>query len=177
VTRYGVDEARGELIAMWETGRGAVASAVRVLPAGLDARQRMGLAAELTGLSKALWRCYTHPASAANGFEINSQGWRREKTRAEFANVVRHVRRPNLIADDDGTLIVEYDAVAECANRVGRALHAAGDAELTKGVVAEIEAELEAVARAELGDLFGPGSAGSEAHPPGLLAGPGGCGG
>jgi hypothetical protein len=52
--RYAIDEARGELIAMWETGYGAVATRVAPLPDRLPAGERRALAAELSGLSEAL---------------------------------------------------------------------------------------------------------------------------
>ncbi|MFI6782831.1 hypothetical protein [Micromonospora sp. NPDC050276] len=150
MTRYAVDGTRDELIATWDTGHGAIAITVASLPTTLALRQRLALAAELTGLSKALWRCYTHPASAADNLEVNTEGWRRQQTRDGFTDVLEHVRKPNL-PDDNGSLVVSYDPVEEWANRTGRALHAASDADLTAAVVAEVEAELLAVERAEPG--------------------------
>ncbi|MBT8227015.1 MAG: hypothetical protein KJO75_16175 [Dactylosporangium sp.] len=141
-------------MAMWETGYGAVAHHVAPLPDGFNDHGRQGLAAEMSGLSKALWRCYTHPASAADSLEVNSEGWRREQTRAGFTSVVDHIRQPNL-PDNHGSLIVSYDPVEEYANRIGRWLHRADHGDLTAAVVAEVEAELAAVERAELGDLSG----------------------
>ena len=154
MTRYAIDEARAELLASWETGYGGVATRVSVLPAGLQAPHRRALAAELSGLSEALWRCYTHPASAADSLEVNTEGWRREQTRDGFGSVVDHLRRPNL-PDEHGSLLVSYDPVEERAHRVGRCLHRAADAGLTAAVIVEVEAELTAVERAELGDLSG----------------------
>ena len=40
MTRYAIDETRGELIAVWDTGHGAVAATVTTLPAELDGPQR-----------------------------------------------------------------------------------------------------------------------------------------
>jgi hypothetical protein len=154
MTRYAVDEARGELLASWETGYGGVASRVSVLPSGLPAPQRRALAAELSGLSEVLWRSYTHPASAADSLDVNTEGWRREQTRNGFGSVVGHIRRPNL-PDGHGSVLVSYDPVEERAHRVGRSLHHAADAELSAAVIAEVEAELAAVERAERGDLSG----------------------
>src|SRR5262245_29295301 len=82
MTRYAIDEARGELVAPWDTGYGAVATRVALLPDNLPGMRRRALAAELSGLSEALWRCYTHPASAVDSLEVNTEGWRREQTRA-----------------------------------------------------------------------------------------------
>jgi hypothetical protein len=154
MTGYAIDEARGELLATWNTGYGAVATRVSVLPVGLPAPQRRALAAELSGLSEALWRCYTHPASAAGSLDVNTEGWRREQTRNGFGSVTEHIRQPNL-PDEHGSLMVSYDPVEERAHRVGRCLHRAADADLTAAVIAEVQAELAAVERAELGDLSG----------------------
>jgi hypothetical protein len=154
MTRYAIDEARGELIAVWDTGYGAVATRVAALPGSLPVKERRALAAELSGLSEALWRCYTHPASAADSLDVNTEGWRREQTRDEFGSVVEHIRRPNL-PDEHGSLIVCYDPVEERAHRVGRSLHCAADADLTTAVITDVEAELAAMERAELGDLSG----------------------
>lgn len=137
MTRYAVHEARGELVAMWEMGHGAVASTVAALPLPLPTPQRQSLAVALSDLSMWLWRRYTHP-EGANGFGM----------------VAQHVRRPNLRGDDGG-MLVSFDPVAESAHQVGRVLHAAADPRLTETVVAEVEAEIRAVERAELGDLTG----------------------
>jgi hypothetical protein len=154
MSRYAIDEARGELIAVWETGCGGVAIRVALLPDSLAVMQRRAVAAELSGLSEALWRCYTHPASATDSLDVNTEGWRRERTRDGFGSVVDHLRRPNL-PDEYGNLMVSYDPVEERAHRVGRCLHRAADADLTAAVIAEVEAELAAVERAERGDLSG----------------------
>jgi hypothetical protein len=154
MTLYAIDETRGELVARWETGYGAVAVRVASLAEPIRPRQRLALAAELAGLSEALWRCYTHPASAADGLKVNTEGWRREQTRGRFASVIGYIREPH-VPDDSGNLIVSYDPVEERGHRVGRCLHAAADADLTSAVIADVEAELDAVERAELGDLSG----------------------
>ncbi|GIJ12865.1 hypothetical protein ACFFMR_18230 [Micromonospora andamanensis] len=154
MTWYAIDESRSELMASWETGYGAVATRVATLPAGATSRQRMALAAELSRLSEALWRCYTHPASAADSLELNSEGWRRERTRNQFASVTGHISKPNL-PDGDGMLVVSYDPVEEYAHRVGRCLHAAADTDLTAAVITDVQAEIAAVEGAELGDLSG----------------------
>ncbi|SBT40611.1 hypothetical protein [Micromonospora narathiwatensis] len=153
MTRYAIDESRSELVAIWETGYGAVAIRVAPLAVSIEPRRRLALAAELSGLSRALWRCYTHPASAAGSLALNTEGWRREQTRNEFASVTAHIRKPNL--PEGNSLMVSYDPVEECAHRVGRCLHAAGDTDLTAAVVADVEAERAAVEGAELGDLSG----------------------
>ena len=52
-------------------------------------------------------------------------------------------------------LIVSYSPVEESAHRLGRVLHTLADAALVDAVVAEVEIEVDAVTRAELGDLSG----------------------
>jgi hypothetical protein len=93
MTRYAVDEERAALVATWPTGYGDVAVTVARFPEGGTGAQRRALAAELSGLSEALWRCYTHPASAANSVEVNTEGWRRQETRNGFAEVVASILR------------------------------------------------------------------------------------
>ena len=118
-----------------------------------SAAQRLGEL--LTELSQALWRCYTHPASAAPSLEVNTAGWRREGDREAFAKVLPALAKPNL--PDNGTMLVSYILVEESAHRVGRALHEIGSSALTTQVTAEVRAELRAVEQAELGDLSGRG--------------------
>ncbi|WP_329159981.1 hypothetical protein OHB49_11425 [Streptomyces sp. NBC_01717] len=104
------------------------------------------LAQALGHLSQAAWRTYTHPASASPSLEANSEGWRRQRERDSFAEALQAVREPHLL-DDVGGLIVSYSPIVESGHRIGRALHALGDAQLIKVVADEAEAEL--------GDLTG----------------------
>jgi hypothetical protein len=116
--------------------------------------QALDLAAELAGLSAALWRCYTHPASAAASVEENSEGWQRQQVRDGFDTVVENLINPHL-PDEDGTLLSSYDPVQECSHRVGRALHAISDEALRAAVRQDVEAEIAAVEMAERGDIAG----------------------
>ncbi|MDL4819305.1 hypothetical protein [Actinomadura opuntiae] len=52
-------------------------------------------------------------------------------------------------------LDVSYNPVEESAHRVGRALHNINNADLNTRVMAEVRAELDAIERAEQGDLTG----------------------
>lgn len=154
MTSYAVDEDNNALVRIWATGRGQLAAVVSALPSNSPAESRLDLARTLTALALALWRCYTHPAGAADSHEVNSEGWRREQTREAFVEVIPGIRTPNL-PDDDGSLLVNYDPVEESAHRVGRALHDLNDADLIDAVCAEVAAELQAVESAERGDLGG----------------------
>jgi hypothetical protein len=81
VTGYAVDEDRGLLLASWSTGPGDVVSVVAELPSLTDRDAALWLVAKLSSLSHTLWRCYTHPASAAPSLEPNTTGWRRQRNR------------------------------------------------------------------------------------------------
>jgi hypothetical protein len=154
VTRYAIHDDRNELIACWATGYGEKAATVAVLPTETDAFERLGLAEAMTRLSTALWHCYTHPATAMSSTAPNTEGWRREQTRASFNLVLDAIREPNL-PDDDGMVDISYDPVEESAHSVGRSLHDVDEPGLTTAVLADIEAELAAVEQAERGDLGG----------------------
>jgi hypothetical protein len=154
MTQYAFDETRRALMAVWETGDGQLARTVVVLPPALGQEAALRLAASLTTLSRWVWRTYTHPASAAESVEPNTEGWRRQGERDAFAEVLDHVRKPHL-PDEQGSLVQSYVLVEEAAHRVGRALHAFGDQALSDAVVAEVQEELAAVEHAELGDFSG----------------------
>jgi hypothetical protein len=152
VTSYAVDEGDKTLVRIWGTGRGQRAAVVSKLPDDARTEEQLNLAQALSSLSDALWRCYTHPASAADSIEENSEGWHRQKTREAFAEVIPAISNPNL-PDENGLLMVTYDPVEEGAHRVGRALHAVNTGELVEKVSADVAAELQAVESAERGDL------------------------
>src|SRR5437868_1990476 len=80
MTRYAIHDIRTELICCWGVGYGDTAAIVAVLPASASRFERSVLAESLTRLSRALWRCYTHPASAMVSTEPNTEGWRRQET-------------------------------------------------------------------------------------------------
>lgn len=153
MTRYAFDGERGLLLASWSTGLGDAASVVAEIRSVSDQNAALRLGNLLTELSQALWRCYTHPASAAPSLDVNTAGWRREGERSAFAQVLPALAKPNL--PDNGTMLVSYALVEESAHRVGRALHEIGSSALTTQVIAEVRAELRAVEQAELGDLSG----------------------
>ena len=92
MTQYAFDQARNALVVTWDCGTGAVAGTAAEFRGSVE--QGLRLAETLTGLSRFLWRTYTHPASAADSLELNSEGWRREQERSAFAKVVPAVRKP-----------------------------------------------------------------------------------
>src|SRR4051812_20266918 len=97
--------------------------------------------------SRALWRCYTHPASAMSSHRPDSEGWRRREARDAFASVLDAVRSPRPAVCD---IPIDADSVVEeAAHAVRRALHAIGDPQLAAAVVGDVEAEVAAVERAE----------------------------
>jgi len=157
LTRYAVDEDSDTLVRTWAVGHGTRAAIVATLPSAAGSPQRLALAAALSELSEALWRCYTHPASAAPSTEVNTEGWRRQQSRDGFETVLAAIMDPHQ-PDEDGYLTVEYDPVQEHAHRAGRALRAIGDEPLAKAVTADVQEELRAVESAERGDLGGRAS-------------------
>lgn len=138
--------------AAWPTGRGHRGQAVLTVPAGVDPAQVDALAQSLTDLSAALWRVYTDPAEAPNVDDAERE--RRHEHRAAVDTAPDLVRRPHT-PDEAGTLLVEYNPVAEGAHRVGRAVGRLGEVALAEEVANEVAAECDAVGRAELGDLTG----------------------
>ncbi|GAA1949425.1 hypothetical protein GCM10009838_00600 [Catenulispora subtropica] len=150
-----MDVERSVLVGAYSTGAGDVGFTVAALPAGVSVDAALSVAARLDALSRALWRCYTHPAAAAgDDMTDDSEGWRRQSEREEFDRVLEAVEKPNL-PDAGGGIIVEYSVVAESAHRLGRAVHAIGDQAFAAAVRAQAAAELAAVEQAELGDLSG----------------------
>lgn len=148
---YAVEAAGRGLVAVWPAAVGHLASTVAVLPPTVSDVQAGGLAAALTRLSEALWDAYVRPASATSDEQERS---RREYEREQLHNVTAAVGKPNL-PDESGTMIVSYSPVEESAHQLGRVLHGIADDGLTETVIAELETEIDAVARAELGDLSG----------------------
>jgi hypothetical protein len=153
MTRYAVDEVRQALVGSWSTGPGDVAVTVADLPPSVEAEDALRVADLATRLSEALWRRYTHPVDAADGQEPDTENWKRQDSPDAFSTVADAIRSPHL--PHDGLLIREYDPVAEYAHGLGRALHAIGDQLLADRVVADVQAELDAVGQADLGDLSG----------------------
>lgn len=153
MTHYCVALDRHELMATWGTGEGDLAISVAAFPVGAETGRLLELAGALTELSRAAWRIYTHPASAASSLEPNSEGWRREEERKLFDKVVAAIDDPNL--PSGGTMVVFCSSLMESAHRVGRALRRLDDPLMAKAVTADVAAELAAVEAAELGDLTG----------------------
>ena len=88
MSRYAVDTDRRALVVSWPTGIGDVASTVSRLQSSGEEEDTRELADALTTLSAALWRTYTHPASAAGTPDTNGEVWRREQERDAFDQVV-----------------------------------------------------------------------------------------
>lgn len=153
MTVYAYNENRQLLLRSWDTGGGYVADDVAELPDSAQRDDVLRLVSALTSLSEAVWRTYTHPASAADSLEVNTEGWRRQGERDAFSTVIDALRKPNL--PHGGSLVQSYVRVVESAHRVGRALHDLGNAVLTDQVVADVADELAAVEQAERGDLSG----------------------
>ncbi|MCK2213763.1 hypothetical protein MF672_008175 [Actinomadura sp. ATCC 31491] len=148
MTRYAIDRARGALVAQWSIGIGETATTVADLPPALPRHELLRLSAGLTRLSHACWRCYTHPADVADHQGPGSLGWHRQQERDAFGTVLRLLTTAGRsVPPPAGT------RVQEAAHTVGRALHVLGSPALTARITGDVAAELDAVERAELGDL------------------------
>lgn len=155
MTRYALNSQDRELVATWGTGAGDRAITIAELDAEVSEKHGLRLAHALTILSRALWRAYTEPASAAgDSEEANSEAWHRAETRKAFASVPDAVANPNL-PDEHGYMTVCYDPVEESAHRLGRVLHAIADDALSEITRKEVATEIAAVENAECGDLHG----------------------
>ncbi|MFG1849564.1 hypothetical protein [Micromonospora carbonacea] len=148
---YAFDGVRRELTVVWATAKGSHSFLIGQLRPAASDEQAWRLSAELTRLSQALWDTYMRPASSA---EDADERRRREDEREQLSTVAFALQKPNL-PDSSGRLVVSYSPVEESAHRVGRVLHEVADAALTEAVVADVGVEVDAVVRAELGDLSG----------------------
>jgi hypothetical protein len=146
VSVYAFDPDSRQLVVVWPSTVGSRAHAVVLVDADAD-----GLCEALTRLSEAMWDTYVRPASATDDEQEHR---RREHERQRFDGVVAAIRKPNL-PDESGTMIVSYSPVEESAHQIGRVLHRLADAKLSEAVIADVRVEVDAVCRAELGDLSG----------------------
>ncbi|TDD83480.1 hypothetical protein [Actinomadura rubrisoli] len=153
MSRYAYDTTRRTLIVTWGTGLGDVATVVAELSSEIDDVRIQRLAQALTEFSATAWRTYTHPASAAESLKVNAEGWRRQEAREALSRAPDALINPNL--PRAGMMIQPYVPTEEAAHGVGRALHAIADAALRDVIVSEVRSEIDALERAELGDLTG----------------------
>ncbi len=111
----------------------------------------IALCGALTDLSAAVWDTYARPASAATDEDEQD---RREFERGCLDKVVPALRAPRSL-DALEPRPTRFSMVEESAHRLGRLLRQADDPRLTEAVAAEVSMELDAVTRAEQGDLSG----------------------
>lgn len=131
---------RIELLAIWTDVDIRRAEVLADLD-GAQADALTRVATALEGLSETLWHRYGQG-------ELDMEEARRE--------VSERLAKPEL--PEGGYEMAYYDAIEEFSARLARALHQLGLPEVTTAVHAEVERELDAVARAGLGDLKGRAS-------------------
>ncbi|MEV6851536.1 hypothetical protein [Actinoplanes sp. NPDC051411] len=148
---YAFDPVRHEVVAVWSASIGALTHPVARLSPDVVEDQARELCGALSGLSSALWGVYICPASTAAD---DADRRRREDERDQFDEVATALRAPNL-PNAAGLIDVSYGRVRESAHRVGRVLHRLSDVGLLEALVTEAQTEVDAVIRAELGDLSG----------------------
>ena len=151
MSAYAFDPDRREVVATWSSSVGALARVVVAVGAEVSDDAAILLCAQLSRLSEALWDTYVRPATAA---EDDDERERRDHERDQLEGAVAIVRTPNL-PDASGLLLVSYSPVEESAHRLGGILRHLADPKLTDTVAEEIGTEVDAVIRAELGDLSG----------------------
>lgn len=152
MTTYALDPQAGSFLTVWAAGVGHHATVVCRLGAEAP-EQAAGLCGALTRLSAELWDTYQRPGPHDEDDADKRALLERERGDG-FAGVLAAITSPHL-PDRHGLLMVSYDPLLEYAHTAGRALHAIADAEATAAVVADVRAEIDAVARAALGDLSG----------------------
>lgn len=153
MTRYAFDSQDQKLIATWGTGQGDRAVTVAALDPSVGKVHGLTLAHAMNILADFLWRAYTKPASDIDdGEDHNSPAWRRARTRESFDAVPDAITKPHL-PDERGMMFVSYEPILESAHRLGRLLHEIADAGLVETVNTEFAEEIDAIERAERGDL------------------------
>lgn len=151
MTIYAFEPEQRQILAVWTTGIGSRATKIADVDPTLRAELVAGLCQDLTDLSAASWGSYMNPVSTVYDKQERHHA---ELERAAFAEVQDALRNPNL-PDESGMMLGSYIRVTEAAHRVGRALHRISDQELTERVAADLALELDAIDKAERGDLTG----------------------
>jgi hypothetical protein len=137
MTTYAYDPSTAHVLATWPTGAGASARTVARLNARTPEPRGLHLVQALTALSSLAWMAYTDPGTVD----------------LLPAPALRALRRPHL--PRAGLLYREGDPLLDAAHDVGRELVAVGSAGVTRAVVDDVTADLDAVERALRGDLGG----------------------
>jgi hypothetical protein len=154
MTRYALDSERGVITGAWATGAGDIGFTAATVPAICDTRLALQATNELDTMSRSLWRIYTHPAGPLGGsMGLEGESRQRERERWSFRQVLPAIDDPCSPAEIE--LITFYGQLEASAHRLGRILRQIGDADFACMVRAEVAQEIDAVERAELGDLSG----------------------
>ncbi len=96
MSRYAYDPGRRAVVVSWATGSGDLAATVATLSPATPDRDALRLVEQLTFLTAAVWRTYTHPASAAPDLTAGSEGWRCDNDRQAFTGVLTAILTPEL---------------------------------------------------------------------------------
>jgi hypothetical protein len=150
LTIYAHDPDQHALLVVWSKGNGYNATRIATVAETASLEHMAMLCEELTELSNSLWKTYTDPPHEHS----EDQDLLDSDEVVPFTHVAETLRTPN-VPDDAGTLSVSYDNVEEASHRAGRALLQLSTPALTEAVIADVEREIDAVERAELGDLTG----------------------
>ncbi|MFI1996297.1 hypothetical protein [Actinoplanes sp. NPDC020271] len=150
MTSYSVDNENGSLVRTWRTRADCLAGVVVQFPAEATAYQRRAMVMALTQLSEQLWRAY-----ARSGIPTSGRVMRGRRTRlTELLGKVVGVVRPSM-AGTPRQLTPEYEAVVDRARAVADRLKEFDDDEVQEALIREVEAEADAVDRADRGFFAG----------------------
>ena len=147
MTIYAHDPEQRQLLAVWPKGSGHHAARITEVTESAELADVAILCEELTELSTTMWQTYTDPPHEPDDDD-------HDHSVMPLSQITAGLREPRL-PDDKGSLVVSDDVLDEASHRTGRALLRINDAALTDAVVADLEREIDAVERAELGDLNG----------------------
>lgn len=156
MTRYAVNTGTRELTAVQDGPCGRhQARTVLTFPPGVAEEHQLELTAAMGELADALWRTYTDPGGAPSlatpGFAVPAHDDGYPDSRDRVAAAISAPETPG----DHGTIVRFADPVVESSHSVGRALLAVGAPPVAEAVLEEMKGEVDAVRRAELGDLTG----------------------
>lgn len=148
VTSYSVDVETGSLVRTWRTRGDYLAAVVVQFPAESTNDQRRATAASLTRLAEGLWQAYARSGMPLNGRLVRGRRARLKELLGKVVGVVR----PSM-AGMPLKLTLEYEEVVDRAHAVQRSWKAFDDADVQEAIIREVEAEVDAIDRADKGVL------------------------
>lgn len=148
VTSYSVDVETGSLVRTWRTRGDCLAAVVLQFPAESTHDQRRATAVSLTRLAEGLWQAYARSGMPVSGRLVRGRRARLKELLGKVVGVVR----PSM-AGMPRNLTPDYEQVVDRAQAVQHSWKAFDDAEVQEAIIREMEAEVDAIDRADRGVL------------------------